>query len=304
MPVSRLFPPDILEKECYPYAVAYYFKEWEAFRMPYHTHDDTEIMYIISGTCQVEFQADNGEEHAVVLKKGEFVILNANCPHRLIVDSKIPCRMLNVEFRFFNGVGYAPSFQTLAKEETGLARLLHAASPYLMLRDSEEVYHILKSFVLELDACRTGTGSYLHMQLMQLLVRIGRLYQTASDSVSQDTDYYVRNSLSYMHQNYDRDIQVADIAAYVSLHPGYLHRIFKTHTGMTLTAYLTDLRIEKAKMLLQQTDIPVAEVCDYVGIGSRQYFHYLFKKHTGHTPAAYRHSLNTHEYLPKPGSES
>ncbi|WP_155983945.1 helix-turn-helix transcriptional regulator, partial [Paenibacillus sp. 1-18] len=71
-------------------------------------------------------------------------------------------------------------------------------------------------------------------------------------------------------------------------------RIFKKHTGQTLTAYLTMLRMDKARMLLQQTDIPIQEIADYVGVGSRQYFHMLFKKHTGKTPVEYRSAVERH----------
>ncbi|MNW64694.1 CFA/I fimbrial subunit D [compost metagenome] len=57
--------------------------------------------------------------------------------------------------------------------------------------------------------------------------------------------------------------------------------------------YLTRLRMDKAAMMLLHTDIPVADIADYVGIGSRQYFHAVFKTHMGQTPIQYRNSLHT-----------
>ncbi|MNY55353.1 Bifunctional transcriptional activator/DNA repair enzyme AdaA [compost metagenome] len=99
-----------------------------------------------------------------------------------------------------------------------------------------------------------------------------------------------------MHQNYDRSIQVKEVAAAVNVHPGYLHRIFKKQTGRTLTDYLNLLRMEKAKMLLAKSEIPVAEIADYVGISSRQYFHLLFKKYAGITPVEYRNSIERYSW--------
>jgi YesN/AraC family two-component response regulator len=92
-----------------------------------------------------------------------------------------------------------------------------------------------------------------------------------------------------------------DIAAAVNLHPGYLHRIFRQHTQRTPTDYLTMLRMEKAKMLLQQTNIPISEISEYVGVGSRQYFHMLFKKYTSRTPVEYRSMMERHvsQYPPE-----
>ncbi|MOA11681.1 Bacterial regulatory helix-turn-helix protein, AraC family [compost metagenome] len=49
-------------------------------------------------------------------------------------------------------------------------------------------------------------------------------------------------------------------------------------------------------MLLRETDVAIADICDYVGVGSRQYFHAMFKKYTNQTPIAYRNSVNT-QYL-------
>jgi AraC-like DNA-binding protein len=139
---------------------------------------------------------------------------------------------------------------------------------------------------------------------MQLLVRIARLREEAERSNTQQTDMYIKRCIEFLHLNYDRDIVVKDMAAAVNLHPGYLHRIFKKHTGLTLTAYLTMLRMDKARMLLQQTDIPIQEIADYVGVASRQYFHMLFKKHTGKTPVEYRSAVerNVRNYAEEDGS--
>lgn len=195
------------------------------------------------------------------------------------------------------------------------------ASPfdYIVMRDPEGIYYTLKSLVLELDRIghevptarngrgETGTSQALggpaagmqqHDRLVQgqamvrllfaqLLISLGRLRQEYSTSGQQEYDHYVKQCLNYLHENYDQEIHVQDVAGIVNLHPGYLQRIFKNHTGETLMQYLTRLRMDKASMLLH-TDIPVADIADYVGIGSRQYFHALFKKHTGFTPVHYR----------------
>ncbi|WP_212963122.1 AraC family transcriptional regulator [Cohnella xylanilytica] len=287
-----LFPAEWLEGDFQPRVHAYYFKEWNRFEMAYHRHDSTEIMYVISGVCRVEL--DGGPE--LSLKKGEFVILNANAGHRLIVDGK--CRMLNVEFGLAERTGAVPSLRALASEDEPLQALLTLSEPYAMLRDPEDAYHTLRSLVLELDKNGMEGGTLSRLLLSQLLIRIGRLWTESARGDSAPMELYVRQSVDYLYQNYDRDIRVKDVAAAVSLHPGYLQRIFRAHTGRTLTEYLTDLRMEKAKMLLGQTDIPISDISDYVGVGSRQYFHALFKKHTGMTPVEFRRSADTHRWTP------
>ncbi|RKP57263.1 AraC family transcriptional regulator [Cohnella endophytica] len=294
---GSIFDGKLLQAHYSPRVFAYYFKQWEQFHMPFHRHDSMEIMYVIQGDCVVEWiesSTFNGDEEAVEqtkLAKGEFIMLDANLSHRLIVDDK--CRMLNVEFGFEEREAeYFPSIKQMAEDERSLRALVSSQSSYLRLRDSDEVYHCLRSLVLELDGGSGGGKLLERLLISQLLVRISRLKEMSATSGWNPTEQYVRSCMEFLGQNYDRPIAVRDVAVHVSLHPGYLQRIFKTHTGKTIMEYVTDIRMEKAKMLLLHTDIPVADISDYVGTGSRQYFHALFKKHTGRTPIEYRLSMD------------
>src|SRR5699024_313603 len=124
--------------------------------------------------------------------------------------------------------------------------------------------------------------------LSHVLLLVARMEAEAEEQVASPADIYIKQVLEYIQHNYDRDLTVAELAANVYLHPNYLHRIFKESMHCTITEYLTELRIEKAKMLLAKTTIPITEISDFVGINSRQYFSYLFKKRTGETPRDYR----------------
>ncbi|MDQ8734603.1 AraC family transcriptional regulator [Paenibacillus sp. LHD-38] len=289
-----LFKREWMDGDLYPYVFAYYFKQWSDYSMTYHSHDAIEIMYVISGACVIELEAAaEANACAMTLKKGDFIILDANVPHRLIVDERGPCRMLNVEFDFRVRRAAFPSMRQLALEDEDVAALFTAPSSYLFLRDASEVYQVLKSLVLELDSMGKSINMKAEILFAQLLLAIARLHMETGTKGVNPADLYVKQAIEYMHHNYDRDIQVKDIAAAVSLHPGYLHRVFRTQLGKTLTGYLTELRMEKAKMLLMETDIAIADICDYVGVGSRQYFHAMFKKYTSLTPIAYRNSVDT-----------
>ncbi|WP_028611751.1 AraC family transcriptional regulator [Paenibacillus harenae] len=291
-----LFKPEWLEEDLYPHVFAYYFKQWANYSMAYHTHDSIEIMYVISGECGIEIEATaKSAACGETLKKGEFIILDANVPHRLIVDERGPCRMLNVEFDFRERETAFPSMRQLAAEDEDVAELITEPSSYLFLRDAGELYQALKGLVLELDS--QGKSSSIRTELLfaQLIVSIARIRRESGMKGVNPADLYVKQAIEYMHHNYDRDIQAKDIAAAVSLHPGYLHRLFRSQLKKSMTGYLTELRMEKAKMLLRETDIAIADVCDYVGVGSRQYFHAMFKKYTGTTPILYRNSVDTQQ---------
>jgi len=270
-----------------PRVYAYYFKQWTKFVMPsLHAHNWTEIMYVLSGTCQVEVEAKS-----IGMKRGDFILVGHSVPHRLIVEQS--CRMLNLEFGFArpdSGDGPASILAKVARDERALDALLTSAASYVVLKDPDEVFHALKSLVFELDTNGKQGSPFATMLLIQLLVRIARLREESASGGAFIEERYVRGALDFIRQNYDRDIRVRDVAAAVNLHPGYLQRIFKEATGRTLIEELTAIRIDKAKMLLKMTDIPVTDIYDYAGVGSRQYFHALFKRHTGLTPIQYRES--------------
>jgi AraC-like DNA-binding protein len=291
---GSIFDDNLLRDHYSPRIHAYYFKQWNEFHMSFHQHDSTEIMYVIQGGCTVEWDSGAGKKEAVKLTKGEFIMLDANIPHRLVVERT--CRMLNVEFGFAAHTGDFPSIKQLAADEPALSTMIASPASYFKLLDPDDVYYTLKSLVLEIDNRGSDGGALDRMLLSQLLIRISRLRREAENNGWQQAEHYVKQSIDFIHQNYDRNIQVKDVASFVNLHPGYLQRLFKAQSGQTLMEYLTALRMEKAKMLLLQTDIPVADISDYVGTGSRQYFHALFKKHIHQTPIEYRNSMNTHRW--------
>lgn len=293
---GSLFQQSLLEKEYSPYFFAYYYKQWDQYTMPFHQHNSTEIMYVISGSCAVDVRSAAGHEERFRLKRSELIMLDANVPHRLIVEPGSACRMLNVEFGFVEHKGVAPSLSRLAREEGELADFLRKPFISLVLSDPEEVFHVLKALVLELDQYGKEEGSLVQLLFAELLLRLSRLHRERLIASQQPSQLYVRRAIEFLHQNYDRSIQVKEVAAAVNVHPGYLHRIFKAQTGKTLTDYLNLLRMEKAKMLLGQSEIPVAEIADYVGISSRQYFHLLFKKYAGVTPVEYRNSIERYSW--------
>src|SRR3954471_2355924 len=281
---NSLYESALTQGEFLPEVVAYYYKQWDNYNMPFHAHNQVEIMYVIEGHGCVEIEGES-----LSMKKGEFIIIDAEVPHRLLVEKGSPCRMLNIEFRFHERKGFFPSMKDFAEEDQAFARLLKMNAPYILLKDPNEVYFILKNLVLEMDERGKENLLMVHLLLSQLLIRIARLaVDSRANEPQQQANVYVKKVITYLHENYDCDIQMKDIAADVNLHPGYLHRIFKNHTSLTVMEYLTSVRMEKAKMLLSETEIPLIEISDYIGINSRQYFSSLFKKYTHQTPVEYR----------------
>ena len=93
----------------------------------------------------------------------------------------------------------------------------------------------------------------------------------------------------YIDSNYAGNIYTELIAREFSMNPNYLSTLFKQKTGLTVTQYITQLRINAACRLLKQTHLQVWKIAELVGYSDAVYFHKVFKKTKGLTPGSFRH---------------
>ena len=84
------------------------------------------------------------------------------------------------------------------------------------------------------------------------------------------------------------DLSVQDIANELGLSRSKLYRKIKTLTGISANEIIRKTRLEKAKELLEKTDLTIGEICYRVGFASPSYFTKRFKEHTGIIPKEYR----------------
>ncbi|MDQ0916934.1 helix-turn-helix domain-containing protein [Paenibacillus sp. V4I5] len=92
----------------------------------------------------------------------------------------------------------------------------------------------------------------------------------------------------YIHDHYTQDLGLEQIAEEMGVSVKYVSRVFKDKKDEYLTDYINQVRIEKAKEMLVQTELRVNEIAENVGIHSRTTFLRVFKKVEGITPNEYR----------------
>lgn len=93
---------------------------------------------------------------------------------------------------------------------------------------------------------------------------------------------------SYIMEHFAGQLSLDVVAEHVFLSPVYVSRLFKQETGENFTDFITRIRIEKARELLRNPDILVADVGQRVGYPNPRYFYRVFKQMTGDTPSGYR----------------
>jgi len=98
----------------------------------------------------------------------------------------------------------------------------------------------------------------------------------------------IRKAREFIRANYKKKIKLIDISRAIYLSPYYLSHIFKKETGSTLLEYLTKVRIEEAKRLLENTPWNTTRIAFEVGYSDQSYFCKIFKKIEGISPFEYK----------------
>jgi AraC family transcriptional regulator len=104
-------------------------------------------------------------------------------------------------------------------------------------------------------------------------------------------DRRIRRAVELMHAQLERDLPLEEVARAAHLSPFHFARLFKKLTGATPHAYLAQLRAERARALLAETDLSITEVAARVGYMSPSHFSKAFRQAAGLSPRAFRKAL-------------
>lgn len=95
---------------------------------------------------------------------------------------------------------------------------------------------------------------------------------------------------TYIDSHYQESLSLDTLAQLSHGSPYHLQRIFKKVKGITPVYYIQQLRINAAKAMLRESNLPITEIAALVGLPNTSYFITLFKQKTGQTPETYRKS--------------
>jgi two-component system response regulator YesN len=98
----------------------------------------------------------------------------------------------------------------------------------------------------------------------------------------------MKRAIRYMQENYQTDLDMAVVSNHVSFNYSYFSHAFKEFTGVSFVYYLKKLRIDKAKELLETTELKVYEIGEQIGLENTKHFNRVFREMEGITPMEYR----------------
>ena len=163
----------------------------------------------------------------------------------------------------------------------------------------KDVYGICDSFELLLkDADNRCNPVSMQLLMARIISFLSWLCADKSASmVKKDAEMHslVRKVEVLLNDNFIRELSVDAIARSLHISYGHLTRVYKKHTGITILERMNQIRVEKSKELLLNTDYSIKEISFKVGFESQFYFSRLFRLKTGMSPSEFRQKRTEQE---------
>lgn len=265
------FSPDVL------YAFPYYNDQESTTRR--HQHDFPEISVLLDGFSDYEI---NGDWTRVAA--GQVVLLPPHTWHHEHQPANSHSYQLFIGFRGFTLPGLLPDHFPFAE-------------PILKVPTQQDAILLLGQRLIDETRATAAFGHDMLIQayvteLICLLMRALPDNSVADDhltlhdeSTSTDQQALVSSAAYYLASHYADQLTLPQLADHLHVSESHLSRLFKQLKGQSPMNYLTGVRMQKAKTMLNEKDLPVKEVAAEVGYQDPFYFSKLYKKNFGATPS-------------------
>lgn len=161
----------------------------------------------------------------------------------------------------------------------------------------EEYVRVIRPYMEEdaLDIeCLRNLFDYPSMRdyiqaLQQQLLRLNQFYYEYKCSYRNSQD--LNEAIRFIHENYHKPLDLAMVSNHVSLNYAYFSNLFKKNVGKGFAEYLRDVRLDKARRLLAETEHKIIEVAAMVGYESYKSFTRTFREAMNMQPTEYRQRM-------------
>ncbi len=156
-----------------------------------------------------------------------------------------------------------------------------------VLNNATEFKNSIASIVREYSAQRIYFREACNTALKKLIIDLHK-----NSSENQNSSFNaVDKIIEYINFNFTKEIKNNELAEIAGYHEYYLNRLFIKYTGISMHKYILNLRINEARRLLLNTNLPISDIASQIGFNSNTHFSTYFKKEMGITPVEYRNNF-------------
>lgn len=234
-----------------------------------HWHENIEILYFTDGECIVV----NGNQE-IPVKKDDIIIINSEAIHGIRFHNKFADYILvHLDHTFCESMGFNTSDVHFIKK----------------IRD-KKIAELITHALSEQEKHQEYYQESVKLTLLSVLLVLFRNYivKDAKEDKTNNKVKLTKKIIKYVNKHFDETVAIEEIESYCRYSRFYISRAFKEITGITIMAYLNNIRIENAKSLLQNSNLSISEIAENCGFVSQSYFGKVFRKSENMSPLEYK----------------
>ncbi|MCI8650648.1 MAG: AraC family transcriptional regulator [Anaerotruncus sp.] len=238
--------------------------------------------YVISGRGYLNSNNEEGETFHYELRANQGFLICPGQVNTYSADEKQPWKYTWLEFdglraaEYLAQAGLSVNQPLYQPKNTVLGEEVRDHMLYIANHSESSTLHLIGHLFLFMDG----------------LIQSSSTQQEAGST--QLRDFYIQEAVTYMEQNYHRDLTVEEIAAICKLNRSYLSKLFKESMGCPPQEFLIRMRLSKATELMKTTNAPIGEVSAMCGYPNQLHFSRAFKKRYGISPREWRSQNKIH----------
>lgn len=285
-------PPQKLYASMYPspepFCCCYHFKNGEKTQL--HTHDYIELAYIIDGKFRQRILGND-----ITFSKGELCLIDKNCFHQDYLFSQ-PATIL------FLGISNDMFYEIMDENVTTQKITSFLQSALLKQKDLQQYLHFKPNghesreledclfwLLNELFSGKTGSRHICKGLLLRIFGIISTKYDFSLSKEQKKTmNWLIFEEVSAYIRRHYADVTIQSLADTFHFQEDYFNRLIKSKTGLTYSAYVQQIRLEKAEHLLLTSGKTIEEIAEIIGYHNKGYFYKIFQQKYGTTPSKYR----------------
>lgn len=256
-----------------------HYRQPAAYETPQHSFPQHLISIHLNASI-IKEQVLDGHLRSEHFADGDICITPANTPVAVRFNNPCEFALLHLEHTFI----------TRTLSELSAVNSLEIV-PQFKLRDPL-IHQVGVALKAQLQIDGLGSRLYAESAATFLAVHLLQHYSAQKHTIQEYTGglpkYKLRQTIDYINEHLAEDLSLAVIARQIDMSQYHFARLFKQSTGLAPHQYVIQCRIERAKQLLLQSKLSIAEVASLVGFTDQSHFTRYFKRLVGVKPTTVR----------------
>jgi AraC family transcriptional regulator len=287
------YPDRSPTESCAVMTVAWLTREADAFQQ----QGSAGIQILIPGeqtAFHLVYRTVDGREQRTFVRGPHVAIMPAQHPYALDCERHPDVVVITLDQAFFEQKARA----VLGREAPRLVAQYSAADPFV-----RELGNTLRN---ELQMLKVPSAAYLECVAAVVAIHLARRYTADHASVhgyNGLAPHKLKRVQSFIADHFAEPVRLAQLAQIVHMSPFHFARMFKKATGKPPHVYITAQRMEHAKALLRDSELPLVDVAASVGFQTQGHFTGVFRRYSGVTPRIFRLNCQAARFQREPGAQ-